>query len=342
MNVLDKAIRAVSPEKALKREYARKRLFMVENSGYGNYGANRYKSSVKGWNDTGGSSRDDIEDNLPLLRQRCRDLYMGVPLATGAVKTYRTSVIGAGLSLKPKVDAGGLGIPEEQADELEKQILREWNLWADATDCDAARLSNFYELQQLAFLNWMFSGDVLILLPTWKRSGSVYDLRIQMVEADRCSTPADKRNDLSDKIVDGVERNEKGEVTAYYISNRHPMERRGYEMKWNRVEAYGKTTGRRNVLHLMNRERIGQVRGVPILAPIIESLKQIGRYTEGELVAAVVAGYTTVFIQSQDPGGNLLGEMTRRKNRSTPEMTALWSFLPGALWNWHPGKRPMP
>lgn len=341
MNVLDRAIRAVNPEKALRREYARRKLSVIENSGYGNYGANHYKSSVKGWADSGGSSREDIEDNLPTLRQRCRDLYMGVPLATGAVKTYRTSVIGAGLSLKPKVDAEGLGIPEEQADELEKEILREWNLWADATDCDAARLSNFYELQQLAFLNWMFSGDVLILLPTWKRSGSVYDLRIQMVEADRCSTPADKRNDLSDKIVDGVERNEKGEVTAYYISNRHPMERRGYEMKWNRVEAYGKTTGRRNVLHLMNRERIGQVRGVPILAPIIESLKQIGRYTEGELVAAVVAGYTTVFIQSQDPGGNLLGEMIPEEeqidagNDSTVELSAggIVELAPGETAN---------
>ncbi len=65
-------------------------------------------------------------------------------------------------------------------------------------------------------------------------------------------------------------------------------------------EAYGKRTGRRNVLHLMCRERIDQRRGVPFLAPVIESLKQLGRYTDAELVAAVVSGMFTVFIEKKD------------------------------------------
>ena len=37
MNFIDKAIKAISPERALKREVAKKRLSMI-NSGYGNYG----------------------------------------------------------------------------------------------------------------------------------------------------------------------------------------------------------------------------------------------------------------------------------------------------------------
>lgn len=328
MNVLERAIAAVSPEKALKRECARRKLDAVSNSGYGNYGANRHKNSTKGWFYAGGSSREDIEDNLPTLRQRCRDLYMGEPLATGAIKTYRTSVVGAGLSLKPKLDPEALGITEQQAADVEKQIMQEWSLWADSTDCDGARQSNFYELQQLAFLNWMMSGDVLVLLPTWKRTGSIYDLRINLVEADRVSTPTEKRNDLDDKIVDGVERDKNGEVVAYHISRRHPLGRIGGNQKWDRVEAYGKRTGRRNAILLYNRERIGQVRGVPILAPIIEALKQIGRYTEAELTAAVVAGLTTTFIETEDPGGNLLGEAVPEEmqvdagNEATVEMTA--------------------
>ena len=328
MNPLERAIAAVSPERALKREHARQKLNLIQNSGYSNYGANRYKSTSKGWFDDGGSSREDIEDNLPTLRQRCRDLYMGVPLATGAIKTYRTSVVGAGLSVKPKIDGGALGLTDERAAEIERQITREWSLWADSTDCDAAGQSNFYELQQLAFLNWMMSGDVLALLPAWKRAGAVYDLKINLVEADRCSTPPQHRNDLDDKIVDGVERNKNGEVAAYHISKNHPLGRFRGTQDWVRVEAVGKRTGRRNVIHLYNRERIGQVRGIPILAPVIESLKQIGRYTEAELVAAVVAGLLTTFIETDDPGGNLLGEMVPEEekidagNESTIEMKA--------------------
>jgi capsid protein len=161
MNMFDRAIATLSPKTAVKREVARKQLEVL-NSGYSNYGASFEKKSMVGWNYGGGSSREDVEDNLPQLRERCRDLYMGVPLATGALKTYRTSVIGAGLTLKPKVDYEALRISEQQAEELEKQINREWNLWSDSVDCDAARLSNFYELQQLAFLNWTMSGDVLM------------------------------------------------------------------------------------------------------------------------------------------------------------------------------------
>ena len=86
---IDGAIAAVSPQKALERAEARRRLERgrVINTGYSHYGANTYKKELAGWIYNGGSSREDIEDNLDVLRQRSRDSYMGVPLATGAVKT---------------------------------------------------------------------------------------------------------------------------------------------------------------------------------------------------------------------------------------------------------------
>ena len=103
--------------------------------------------------------------------------------------------------------------------------------------------------------------------------------------------------------------NDAGEVVAYHISTHHPLSFEYKERKWTRVEAYGKRTGRRNVLHIMNRERIGQRRGVPFLAPVIEALKQLGRYTEAELVAAVISGMFTVFIEKDAPGEDgALGE----------------------------------
>ena len=40
-------------------------------------------------------------------------LYMGVPLATGALKTCRTNVVGSGLKLKSQVDYEVLGMTEE-------------------------------------------------------------------------------------------------------------------------------------------------------------------------------------------------------------------------------------
>lgn len=297
MNILDKAIAAISPITGAKRAAARQAIKVI-NSGYGNYGASHSKNSMKGWNYRGGDSKKDIEDNLPTARQRCRDMYMGgSPIATGAIKTMRTNVVGQGLALKCQIDYEVLNMTENRARSLEKHIEREFALWAESEACDIERLDNFCELQQLAFLNWLLSGDVIALLPTTERINSPYNLRIQLIEADRlCNpNPLDFKNN---NIIGGVETNKSGEVIAYHIKNTHPLSDSGFlNSDWKRVEAFGKTTGRRNVIHLMNRERIGQRRGVPFLAPIIEPLKQLGRYNQAEIDAAVINALWAVFIE---------------------------------------------
>ncbi|MCL2107804.1 MAG: phage portal protein [Oscillospiraceae bacterium] len=309
MNFIEKTIAAISPTAALKRAVSRVKTEII-NSGYSNYGASHSKKSLIGWYSHGGSAKEDINDNLQTLRERSRDLFMGVPIATAAIKTMRTNVVGSGLILKSQVDNEYLKLSEEQAQSLETEIEREFALWAESENCDLERLDNFFELQQLCFLNWLMSGDVIVLLPTTKRINSPYDLRIQLIEADRLSTPIDKSNEP--RIHSGVETNAAGEVLAYYIQNNHPLSSDNTSQdKWQRVKAFGEKTGRRNVLHIMNRERIGQRRGVPFLAPVIEAVKQLGRYTEAELVAAVVSGMFAVFIEKSEEGGDApaLGEV---------------------------------
>jgi len=312
MNLLDKVISAVSPGWGLKRTAARIRTNIL-NSGYGNYGASTTKAGLKGWLSSGGSADEDIEENRQTLIERSRDLYMGVPLATGALKTMRTNVVGSGLALKSQVDYAYLGISEERAQEIENTIEREFSIWCDSNGCDIERTDNFYNLQQLAFLNWLMSGDVFVLLPITQRVNMPYDLRVQLVEADLISDPPDKKNK---NIVGGVELNRHGEVDAYHILNKHPLSdsaNNTEQERWKRVQAFGKITGRRNVIHIMNRERIGQRRGVPFLAPVVEALKQLGRYTEAEIMAAVVSGMFAVFIQkpgvsSDAPIGEVIPE----------------------------------
>ena len=296
MNFIDRVIAAVSPEKAVKRAAARASLSII-NSGYGNYGASSSRTSLRGWNWFGGSAEEDIHENLDTLRQRSRDLYSGVPMATAALKTMRTNVVGQGLKLKSQVDFRYLGMDEKTARETEAILEREVSLFADSENCDAERLDNFYELQQVAFLNWLMSGDVLALMPLKKRVGAPYELTIQLIEADRISTPDNKTFDPLMK--NGVERDESGEVVAYWISDNHPLAADSVRQpnEWHRVRAFGEKTGRRNVLFIMNRERIGQYRGVPFVAPVVEALKQLGRYTDAELMAAVISGMFTVFIE---------------------------------------------
>lgn len=309
MNVIaktiDKAIAVFSPNRAMRRMRARQSINVMQN--YAQHGASRRKNSLAGWQTKSGSALVDIEKNVDLLRERSRDLYMGAPIATSAIKTLRTNVVGSGLHLNPQIDAEYLGMTPEEADDWEQKTEREFKLWAEDISCDMQRMHNFYELQQLAFLSQMMSGDVFILLPIRERVGQVYDLRIQIIEADRVCTPSGKQEGV--RLYNGVEVNDWGEVVAYHIAKNHPHNENTMRNEWIRIEKFGEMTGRQNVLHLMEAERPEQRRGVPILAPVIETLKQLARYTDAELMAAVLSAMHTFFITSESnaASGDMFG-----------------------------------
>lgn len=307
MNLLDKAIRAISPERALKRYEARKKLEIL-NSGYSRHGGSYAKKSLIGWLSGGSDADADIVDNLETLRNRSRDLYMGSPLATGALKTVRTNVVGSGLALNAQVDAKFLGLTEEQAKEWEENTEREWRLWSESVNCDAERRQTFFQLQSLVLLSALMSGDVFVTMPVIPRKGCAYDLRIGLIEADRVCNPLNASTTAN--ILGGIEVGTYGETVAYWVAKHHPgaIPRMGQDLQqeWKRVLAFGTTTGRRNVLHIMaDVERPAQRRGVPMLAPVIEALKQLSRYSEAELMAAVVSGMFTVFVKSNTPDSPL-------------------------------------
>lgn len=307
-NFLDRAIAFFSPSAALKRTEARARLATAQNllgsTGYALYGASYARKSLKAWGARSGSADDDIVANLDTLRMRSRDLYMGAPLATGALKTIRTNVVGSGLSLSPTPDAALLGLSLDEAQAWAEKTTREWALWADSVDCDAERKCTFYQLQALALLSAAMSGDVFAFLPIIKRAGSVYDLRVGFIEADRVFDPPVIPE--GENCFGGVVLDEYGGERALYVwqYNKWSLYRKRDELVNfpKRVPVFGARTGRRNVLHIIcDVERPGQRRGVPLLAPVIEPLKQLARYSDAELMAAVVSGMFTVFVKSQTP-----------------------------------------
>lgn len=202
-NILDKAIAAISPEKGYRRAVARTALSVLNNgTGYGNYGASHTSRSMRSWRVGGGSAKEDIEDNLETLRKRSRDAYMGIPLATGAIKTLRTNVVGSGLVPTPQVDADYLHLTEEKADQLQAQIAREFSLWADSTACDAAGMDNFWRLQTLAFTSFLMNGDVFAAVQFRERPHWPYALQLRLIEADQVCSP-DRTDHLAPGKVNG-------------------------------------------------------------------------------------------------------------------------------------------
>ena len=218
-NILDRAIMTMAPVHAAKRAAARVALSVIK-SGYGSYGANLTKKSMRGWMYHGGSAKEDIEDNIDILRQRSRDAYMGIPTATAALKTMRTNVVAGGLMPALQLDSDYLGLDETAVEKLQAQFVREFALWADTPVCDAERMDNFYQLQQLAFLSYLMNGDTIALLPMKHQTGAPYDLRVRLIEADRVYSP-DGFDRLMPCTVQGYEVQsivQGAEITAAVIS----------------------------------------------------------------------------------------------------------------------------
>ncbi len=312
MNLIDKIVEAVSPSAALRREEARYKLRTVrefQNSGYDESGAARNKNSMRGWQASSKTPQEDIDRNIPVLRQRSRSLYMSAPLAVSAIKTNRTNIVGAGLRLKSTIDADFLGMTADEAAEWKRSAEREFELWAQSKFCDSTRVNNFYEIQQTACISWLMNGDACILLEYDRPTRMLpYGLRLHLVESDRVSTPHSGGNnvnlyatdpDTNNRIFNGVEVDANNRVVAYHICSTHPNSNLYARKEWKRVDAFGKKTGTPNVLMIYETERAEQYRGVPYLAPVIESLKQLTRYSEAEMMAAVINGFFTVFVKSE-------------------------------------------
>lgn len=331
---VERVIAAVAPIAAARRQKAR--MFLAMSGGYTGGAKSRRQTSE--WKTTKGASADaDQLPDLPTLRDRSRDLVRNEPLASGAIGGVVTSVVGTGLALQSHVDREVLGMSEEQAAAWQRHTENEWRLWAESTACDATRTQNFYGLQALTFRSALESGDVFVTTPMRELPSFPYKLALQIIEADQVSNPNHAGD--SDTLAGGVELDGWRAPVAYHIRTTHPGSIRPGAGKWDRFDAFGQRSGRRQVIHLYDKLRPGQTRGVPYLAPVIETLKQLGRYTEAELMAAVISGMFTVFVESErggiepnDPSG-IGGETGSQASDKDIKLA------PGAIVDLNPGEK---
>lgn len=302
LNLWDRLIGVISPKMGFERlKYkATNTFFNTFSNGFRVPG--KFKKSMRGWFVSHGSADVDSIFDIGSARAGSRDLYMNTPVASGALRRYKTNVVGGGLQLQSRIDNEALNLTEEKAFEWERKAEREWNLWSNSKNCDVTRMNNFDQLQGLAFLSYLMSGDVFSLLPMRKVSDTwPYKLQVQLIEADQISNPNDFENIHTDTVRGGIELNKSGAVIAYWVRTKHPGDFT-LERKWQRVPRVGERSGRIQVLHLFDKERPGQRRGIPILAYVMEQLKQLTRLSDSELMAAVVSSFFTVFIKNVPDG----------------------------------------
>ncbi len=292
----------------------------IQNSGYSEGGASHTSNILKAWLPLKLSSKSDIDRNLHTLRNRSADEAINTPVGAAAIGSSSTHAIGTGLTLFPRPRFKQLGISAEEAREWNRKVRSEFQLWAESKNCDIYRRNNFYDLQHIAYISYMTDGDSFAVFRRKEPSIFMpYSLRLQLLEGNRISNPLD--NGLATvssvemsaptkghRIISGVEIDEDGAVEGYWISNKvpyDPVDTLG-AAKWVKVKAFGDETGLPNILQVCHDTRTEQYRGVPYLAPVLETLKQTSRFTTAELASAIVKSFFSLFFtQSATSAGDL-------------------------------------
>lgn len=352
MNRLDKIVSYVSPKTGAKRMAARYKTEAAErllNSGYSHGGASKTKRSMQGWDSKSASPQDDIDVNLHLLRQRARDLAMNTPIGAAAISRNAINVVGSGLKLRCQIDHNALGITEQQAIEWKNHTEQEFALWAEQKN-DHTGLNTFYDAQVIMLTGWLMNGDSLALAEYAEPDpNQPYQLRLHLIEADRLCTPgaymgASQIVELPDggRIANGIETDKAGRVVAYHIANRYLNTALSAKpLDWVRVEARNRANGMPNVIYVVKQDRAEQYRGVPLLAPVIEQIKQMSRYTEAEITAAIINSFFTAFVESDAPVNDFaLGSpVAAQQQVDIDDEEMAYELGPGTINQLRPGEK---
>lgn len=299
---IDRAIEAVDPQRALRRQRARQTLALLGGSdSYATTDPTRREN--RGWGPRASSADSATLPALYTLRSQSRDLVRKNPVAGGAIATVATSAVGTGLSVQPQILAERLGLDLDAASAWQNEAKEWFELWASRPEwCDIEGTQNFYQQTDLVCRSALESGDIFAMLPMVRQGDEPIETKVQLFEADRiCNPRMPYQQDVDGEWAGGIKVSSYGRPLQAAITEKHPGGLGYGDNKWTIVDFFGAKSGRRNLLQIMLKLRPGQRRGVPYLAPVMQIVHQMGVYTNAEVTAAVVSAAFTAFIKHDQP-----------------------------------------
>lgn len=310
---LDYAIGVVAPTWASRRSRSRARAALFAEAFVGA----RKDRLTSDWIPPRGDADSISIKEIPLLRDRSRDLLRGDPHGAALIQVLEDNVVGTGIVPQSNATPEGTG--------LEPGLVEEWNSAADLVfrdwaenEADATGHDSFFGLQRQVYRAWKVDGDTFVHPILLSGEPRTLSLALEIIEAERVDEPSKiggkggpKDKDVIERMRDrgGIEPGARGQAIAYWVFSANPQDphRRG-RGKWVRVRRF--RDGRKNMLHVFRRDRTGQNRGVPALAPALRSFRDLGKYLESELVAARIASNIAYIVKRAGLGDDLLPGMT--------------------------------
>lgn len=280
-----------------------------------------------------GSGNTIVSMTGTALRTQARHLDRNHDIISGGLSTLVQNIIGpTGINIVPTPrDADG-NVVESVVD----QIMPLYQAWAKRPE--VTWMHDWPSVQRLLGRTWLRDGEAFAqelrgFVP-YLEHGSAVPFSLELLEPDLVPLDLD---DSNRRILQGVERNAWGRAIAFHVYKQHPGDAAVFQPQTKRVSAD-------LIRHVRTIDRIGQVRGVSILASTFTRIEDLKDYEESERIAAKIAASMAAVIIKGDPtlyDADKFGTNGERKMRFQPGMV-FDNLRPGESVQSIDSKRPNP
>ncbi|WP_065755213.1 phage portal protein [Bradyrhizobium paxllaeri] len=322
MNIFDRVIAAVSPERGLRRARARAAIRVYE-------GAMSDRRSTNWKPKLGSSANSDIGWSLGPLRDRARHLVQNTTHAPRAIDIIVNNAVGTGI----------MPVPRTGSDGLDNRVTKLWEEWQKSADAEG--MLTFNAMQQLALRSIIQSGEVLCrFVETGPNSSGRVPLKLQLLESDLIDHGRDGLFVEGEGLTRETKRSRLGvglgdfDVrTGVWLHPSHPGDNQTPESLKKLQSTFFK---RDQVLHVFRPLRPGQVRGVTWFAPMLAMARDFNDFLDASLVKARVEACFSGFIENEEQLGPVLD--TAFGGAPQQDGAVVSNLEPGTITQLRPGQ----
>lgn len=283
---LERAIAAIAPRWAMRRAQARQVLGYYEAASPGQTRKARRE---------GASGNTAVLRAGATIREQARHLDQNHDLAIGVLNSLVNFTVGpVGIGIEPQP----MGAEGEIHDAFARSMAAEWDDFCRRPEVTWQH--DWGSFCRLMARTWYRDGEAFAQLlegsVAWLDHGTRVPFSLEMIEPDFVPMEHHAAQPL---IEQGIEINDWGRPVAYHVYKTDP---RG-SLAGSRLFAANnlKRIESARMLHVANRTRIRQLRGVSVFASVLGRLDDLKDYEESERVAAKVAASMAAFIRKGQP-----------------------------------------
>lgn len=275
MEWLEKAIAAISPQRAYMRRAWRQELERSYDAADGS----RYNQA---WRAVNQSAENEDRPSRDIIRARARDLERNSDIMKSILSAYRRNVVGYGYTLQAQTGD----------DAVNERLESLWKQWCKAEHCDVTGDQSMVQLARMALNRKKVDGGILIrkcYSGDW-----IVPLQLQALEVDELDVGWAKPNKKGNQVVAGVEYNSHKKAVGYWVKQ--------YQLNgWDIAKPEFVPADR--MIFLWSKSRPSQVREISDMAATATRIRDINEYLTAVAVKERMAACTGLIVKSALPTG---------------------------------------